>query len=189
MEDLNILTIVLIAISLAIDAFAVSIAIGSVIRILKARQATRVALFFGLFQGIMPVIGWSAGMSFVKYLGTAGPIIAFIILLFLGIKMIYESRQLDSSSLPSDPLNFMSLLLFAIATSIDALGVGFSFSFIQVTVIMPAIIISVITFAMSFAGVYIGDELGHLFENKIELAAGIILIGVGVKILLENLVF
>ena len=92
MEDLNILTIVLIAISLAIDAFAVSIAIGSVIRILKARQATRVALFFGLFQGIMPVIGWSAGMSFVKYLGTAGPIIAFIIVLFLGIKMIYESR-------------------------------------------------------------------------------------------------
>jgi len=189
MEDLNIITIVFIAISLAIDAFAVSIAIGSVIRILKFKHATRVALFFGLFQGVMPVIGWSAGMTFVRYLGTAGPIIAFIILLLLGMKMIYESRQLDSSTLPADPLNFMSLILFGIATSIDALGVGFSFSCIQVTVIMPAIIISVVTFMMSFGGVYIGDRLGHLFENKIELAAGIILIGVGFKILLENLVF
>ncbi|HMA63258.1 MAG TPA: manganese efflux pump, partial [bacterium] len=114
------------------------------------------------------------------------PIVAFGILLFIGGKMIYESRQMESSSLPADPLNFLPMLMFAIATSIDALGVGFSFSLIHVTVIMPAIIISVITFLMSFAGVYIGDHLGHLFENKIELAAGVILIIVGVKILLEN---
>ncbi|MCF7740401.1 MAG: manganese efflux pump MntP family protein [Candidatus Marinimicrobia bacterium] len=183
---MSILSIILIAISLAIDAFAVSIAIGSVIRILKIRHATRVGLFFGLFQGIMPIIGWGAGNSFIQYIDKAGPLVAFGILLFIGGKMIYESRKMESSSLPADPLSFLPMLMFAVATSIDALGVGFSFSLIHVTVIMPAIIISVITFLMSFAGVYIGDHLGHLFENKIELAAGVILIIVGVKILLEN---
>ena len=179
----------LIGFSLAIDAFAVSIAIGSVIRILHIRHATRVAIFFGFFQGVMPIIGWSAGITFMNYIGKAGPLLAFIILSFLGGKMIYESRKMESSSLPAEPLTFMPLLLFAIATSIDALGVGFSFSLIKVMVIIPAIIISIITFAMSFAGVYIGDQLGHLFENKIELAAGVILIGVGLKIFLENWMF
>lgn len=186
---MSILSIILIAISLAIDAFAVSIAIGSVIRILKIRHATRVGLFFGLFQGIMPIIGWGAGNSFIQYIDKAGPLIAFGILLFIGGKMIYESRQMESSSLPADPLSFLPMIMFAVATSIDALGVGFSFSLIHITAIMPAIIISIITFLMSFAGVYIGDHLGHLFENKIEMIAGIILIAVGAKILLENLVF
>ncbi|MCF7886532.1 MAG: manganese efflux pump MntP family protein, partial [Candidatus Marinimicrobia bacterium] len=142
MEDINLITLFLIAISLAIDAFAISIAIGSVIRILRVRHALRVGLFFGIFQGVMPIIGWSAGMTFMKYVDMTGPFIAFVILIFLGGKMVYESQKMETSALPANPLNFMPLLLFAIATSIDALGVGFSFSFIQVTVIMPAIIIS-----------------------------------------------
>jgi len=171
------------------DAFAVSIAMGIAIKSLKLHKASLIGLFFGGFQGIMPLIGWGAGITFSKYLQIAAPFIAFAILAIIGGKMLYESQKIGSKNTLEDPLRLITLFTFAIATSIDALGIGFSFSLIDVSILLPAIVISVITFTMSVIGIYLGDHFGHIFENKIEMVAGIILIGVGIKILLENIVF
>lgn len=181
------LTIIVIAIGLAMDAFAVSIASGVSLKCFKANLAFRVALFFGGFQAIMPLIGWLAGKSFSQYIEAYDHWIAFGMLSIIGGKMIYESTVIDEVESKCDPHNLLILFGLAIATSIDALAVGLSFSMLSVSIVEPVLVIGVITFVLSFAGVYIGDKFGSLFENKMEIIGGVILILIGTKILLQHL--
>ena len=181
------ITIVAIAFGLAMDAFAVSVASGLAIKKLKVRQALRIAFFFGVFQAVMPLIGWLAGLSLRELISEFDHWIAFGLLGFIGAKMIYESFKLQADKKQINPLRLDVLLTLSLATSIDALAVGVTFAFLNVAIAWPIIIIGLITFATSFAGVFIGDKFGHIFESKIELAAGLVLIAIGLKILLEHL--
>jgi len=181
------ITVVVIAFGLALDAFAVSVASGFTIKQLRVRHALRIALFFGAFQAVMPAIGWLAGLSLRNLITEFDHWIAFILLAFIGGKMIYESFKLESDRKRIDPLRLDVLLMLAIATSIDALAVGVTFAFLNVAIVWPVLIIGLITFGTSFVGVFIGDRFGHIFESKIELIGGLVLIAIGLKILLEHL--
>ena len=179
--------IIFIAIGLAADAFAVSVSSGAIIEKLRLRHALRIALFFGFFQGLMPWIGWKVGSLASDLIRSVDHWLAFVILCFIGGKMIYESRKLEEEIEKSiNPLNIYVLFTLAIATSIDALAVGLTFSFLNISIVEPVIIIGIVTFIFSLAGTYIGEFFGHIFEDKIELIGGLILIGIGTKILIEH---
>lgn len=203
------LTVFFIAIGLAMDAFAVSVSTGCAARTMRVRHALRMALFFGAFQAGMPVIGWLSGLSVRAHIAHIDHWIAFALLAAIGIKMIYEARilrdvestttttrpvrdawpgadDLDMMSVPA-PHSLYTLLMLALATSIDALVVGMSLSLLEVGIVMPALVIGLVTFVLSLAGVYIGKSIGHLFENKIEVFGGIVLIAIGLKILIQGL--
>jgi putative Mn2+ efflux pump MntP len=183
---MNLLSILLIAVGLAMDAFAVSITCGLELKRLKIKHVFVIAISFGFFQGVMPIIGWLAGVGFRDFISSIDHWIAFGLLVIIGAKMIYESTKLESS-VKSKELNGAFLLFLSIATSIDALAVGLSFSFLKIEIITPSIIIGVVTFILSISGVMIGKKVGHLFERKIEAFGGVILILIGVKILLSHL--
>lgn len=167
------------------DAFAVSITSGITVRHLRIKHALKIALFFGFFQAIMPIIGWLSGISLRNIISGFDHWIAFGLLSIIGCKMIYESFKLKKEKI--NPQNIYILFILSIATSIDALAVGLSLSFLKVAIILPAIIIGVVTFLLSFFGVYVGNKVGHFFERKIEMIGGLVLIGIGLKILIEHL--
>lgn len=170
------------------DALAVSITSGLTIKDLKISNAATIALFFGGFQTFMPLIGWLAGLSAREFITGVDHWIAFGLLSLIGCKMIFESTRIGRSEKELDPLNIYVLLILAIATSIDALAVGLSLSFLKMAILTPAIIIGIITFSLSFIGVFVGNISGHFFENKIEIIGGLILIGIGLKIVVEHTV-
>ena len=182
-----ILQIVLIAFALAMDAFAVSVAGGFAIRRVRLRHALTYGLWFGGFQALMPLLGWLGGMTLTNYISSIDHWIAFVLLSGIGGKMIYESFQIKEVEESKDPLEPKTLFLLAVATSIDALAVGISFALLKVTVFIPALVIGVVTFGMSYVGVYIGAKGSHFFERKIEVAGGVILIAIGCKILWSHL--
>jgi len=186
---LNIVTLIIIAVSLAMDAFAVSVAKGIASRTVKLSLALQLSIFFGLFQGLMPILGWYSGSFMSAKLQNYDHWIAFVILSAVGGKMIYEAFQIEKEEEKAtvDYIGFYLLISLSIATSIDAFAVGFSFSFLKILIFFPALIIGIVTFIFSFAGTYIGNKFGHFFENKIEIVGGIILILVGLKILLSHL--
>jgi len=184
---MNTITILFIAFGLAMDALAVSITSGIAIKRLRIGHALRIGLFFGSFQAAMPVIGWLAGMSLKDFISGVDHWVAFGLLSLIGGKMAYESLQMESQKKEMNPLDVYVLLILSVATSIDALAVGVSFAFINIAIITPAILIGLVTFLLSFLGAFIGNRLGHFFENKIELLGGFILIAMGIKILLEHL--
>lgn len=183
------ISVVVIAIGLAMDAFAVSIASGLSTRSVKKSNALKIALSFGVFQALMPVLGWLAGLSLRDLISGIDHWIAFTLLLIIGGKMIYEALKLKEITDEADncDISLKMLFILSIATSIDACAVGLTFAFLKVEIATPALVIGAITFALSFAGVHIGRRFGHLFESKIEVAGGIILIGIGTKILLDHL--
>jgi manganese efflux pump family protein len=183
----NTLAIVAIAVGLSMDALAVSVANGFMIRQLRFRHAFRIAFFFGFFQFFMPIIGWAAGRYFNPFIGGFDHWIAFGLLLFTGVKMIVESRSLDPACESRSCVHFPTLLLMSVATSIDALAVGISFAVLEVGILEPVLIIGALTFVVCIAGIYVGNRIGHLFENALEIAGGVIIIGTGIKILLEHL--
>ena len=184
---MDIISIIFIAFGLAMDAFAVSITSGLTIKSLKIKNALKIAIFFGLFQAIMPIIGWLAGLSFRDYISSIDHWIAFGLLSVIGSKMIYESFHMESNKRKINQLNVYVLLIFSVATIIDALAVGLSLSFLKVSIVFPALIIGIVTFLLSILGVYIGNRFGHYFERKIEMIGGLILIFIGIKILFEHL--
>ncbi len=180
-------TIIVVAVGLALDAFVVSIVSGSAYKQLHVKHALRMALFFGGFQALMPLIGFMAGLSVKKYIEVYDHWIAFGLLAAVGAKMIYESFKIKSIEKKFDPSNIFVLLMLSVATSIDALAIGITLSLLRSSIIAAVIIIGLVTFVLSYLGVYIGKKFGHFFENKIEAVGGIILIGIGVKILCEHL--
>ncbi|MEK6775723.1 MAG: manganese efflux pump MntP family protein [bacterium] len=183
---MNLITILFIAIGLSMDAFAVSITSGLAIKRFHVNHALKIGIFFGSFQAIMPVIGWLAGFGLRTFISGIDHWIAFGLLTVIGCKMIYESTMMKPDKRENSPLDISVLLILSIATSIDALAVGLSLSLIQVSIILPAAIIGIITFLISTAGVFIGNRFGHIFENKMEILGGLILIGIGIKILIEH---
>lgn len=178
--------ITLIALALAMDAFAVSISSGIAIERMHIRHAFLIAAFFGCFQGLMPFMGWHAGQGVKNVAAEWDHWIAFILLVAVGIKMLYDALHNGNDERRFDPLNIYVLFMLSIATSIDALGVGFSLSLVDVAILVPVVVIGVVTFCMSFLGTYVGAVCGHLFEAKLEILAGLLLIGIGFKILLQH---
>ncbi len=168
------------------DAFAVSIAKGIVISHERWRAAILLASFFGGFQMCMPVIGWYAGLGLKEIIAGVDHWIAFGLLAFIGSKMIYDSTKKDKEN-AEQTLRIHTLLTLSIATSIDALMVGLSFAFLQTSLIEPILLIGIITFSLSILGFYFGCGIGRLFGNKIKAIGGLILIGIGIRILLEHL--
>lgn len=181
------LAVVLIALGLAMDAFAVSISCGTSLPRVIFVNALVIALFFGIFQALMPIVGWYAGTGIEKYLSAVDHWIAFGLLCLVGGRMINEAFKKSDKRKIFDPGKISILLLLAIATSIDAFAVGLSLAFLRVMIFIPALIIGSITFALSFGGVYLGKTLSSLFGNKIEALGGLILIGIGIKILIDHL--
>lgn len=179
-------TILLIALGLAMDCFAVAVASGFTATRMRLPHALRMALFFGGFQAIMPILGWFGGTALRSAITGIDHWVAFGLLAAIGIKMIVESRKLEEDR-EIDPTKLTVVAALAVATSIDALAVGVSLSFLNVAIVLPALIIGAVSFVVSLAGVYTGKRFGHLFENKLELLGGLILIGIGAKILVQHL--
>ena len=188
-KAMGLITITIIAVGLAMDAFAVSIVSGSVYRQLKVKHALRMAIFFGAFQAFMPLVGSLAGLSFRAYIADYDHWIAFGLLSAIGGKMIYESFKIKSVEQNSNPANILVLLVLSVATSIDALTIGITLSLLTASIALAVTIIGLTTFVLSYLGVFIGKKFGHFFENRIEALGGLILIGLGVKILCGHLLF
>ena len=177
--------LLLIAVGLSMDAFAVAICKGLSIRELKPRHAVLVGLYFGGFQALMPVIGWLLGARFEHVIASFDHWVAVCLLAIIGISMIQEA--FSKAEELSDDLGVRTMVMLAVATSIDALAVGITFAFLQVKILPAAGLIGVTTFLLSALGVYIGRLFGLRYKAKAEFAGGVILILIGLKILLEHL--
>lgn len=179
----------LIGVGLSMDAFAVSVCKGLGMSKVNKKQTLLIGLFFGGFQAFMPFVGWVLGTQFKQYITAFDHWVAFILLSFIGGKMIWEvfHPDEDMEEDKDQPFLLKELLMLAIATSIDALAVGIIFALQQYPILEAISIIGVVTFLLSVLGVYIGNFFGSRYKNKAELAGGIILIGIGLKILLEHL--
>lgn len=179
----------LIAVGLSMDAFAVAVCKGLGMKKLNHRQALLIALFFGGFQALMPLVGWALGMQFQHYIETLDHWIAFILLGFIGGKMIWDAFRPDEKDCceGEDILDIKELFMLAIATSIDALAVGITFAFLQVDIVFAVSLIGLITFVLAFAGVIIGNKFGSRYEKPAAITGGLVLILIGLKILLEHL--
>ena len=175
----------LIAVGLSMDAFAVSVCKGLSVKKVGVKHAALAGLYFGGFQFLMPVIGYLLGFRFESVIETVDHWVAFVLLAFIGGNMIKES--FGKAEELNDDFVVKTMLLMAIATSIDALAVGVTFAFLEVQILPAAGLIGVTTFLLSFAGIYIGNVFGARYKSKAELAGGIILVLIGVKILLEHL--
>ncbi len=179
--------ILLIGIGLSMDAFAVSICKGFSIKNLNLKKSFTVGLYFGGFQAIMPLIGYFLGSVFTNFLLAIDHWIAFILLSLIGGNMIIETLKSNGNENYNDSLDFKSMLILSIATSIDALAVGITFAFLNVNVSIAASLIGLITFIISFIGVNIGNKFGSKYGNKAQILGGIVLIIIGIKILIEHL--
>ena len=178
--------IIAIGVGLAMDAFAVSICKGLSMKKIDWKKAIIIALYFGIFQALMPILGYFLGSTFSSFVQSVDHWIAFILLAIIGGNMIKDSTD-DEVEKRNDKVDVKTMLLLAIATSIDALAVGVTFAFFEVNLLLSISIIGIITFVLSFLGVIIGDKFGDKFQNRAELAGGIVLIIIGLKILLEHL--
>lgn len=182
---MGVLEIILIGIGLAMDAFAVSVCKGLSMKKMNWKNTTIIALYFGGFQALMPVIGFLLGIGFESKIKSFDHWIAFALLSFIGINMIKEAYGEKEDA--DDKVDFKTMVVLAIATSIDALAVGVTFAFLDVNIIFAVTIIGIITFILSIFGVKIGNVFGDKYERKAETVGGIILILLGLKILLEHL--
>lgn len=176
----------LIGVGLSMDAFAVSICKGLSMPRMRWKQAGVIALFFGGFQALMPFAGWALGKQFEQYITRIDHWIAFLLLGWIGGKMIWDAFHEKEESCPSS-FDLKELLMMAVATSIDALAVGITFAFLQVSILPAVGLIGCTTFVISLAGVWLGHRFGSRYQSKATLAGGVILCLIGLKILLEHL--
>ena len=183
---MGIIELVILSIGLAMDAFAVAICKGLSMTKMKWKNALIVGLYFGFFQGFMPVIGYLLGVNFQEKISSIDHWIAFILLGIIGINMLKEALSKDCEK-QNDSVKFKDMIVLSIATSIDALAIGITFAFLKVNVVLAVSLIGVITFAISVIGVKIGNIFGDKYEKRAEFAGGLILIVLGTKILLEHL--
>lgn len=183
-SNMDLLSILLIGLGLSMDATAVAVTCGAAG--IRSRDALRIAAFFGGFQSLMPILGWLGGTGLEKFISGFDHWIAFGLLAVVGGRMIYESFRPEHEK-KIDVQNIKVLLVLALATSIDALAVGVSLAFLQTPIIRAAVIIGIVTFCLSLAGVYLGKAIGRFLRGKMELIGGLILIGIGIRILIEHL--
>ena len=184
--DMGILEMFLIAIGLAMDAFAVSVCKGLSFKEMSWKKAIIVGVYFGIFQALMPAIGYFLGATFESLVTQIDHWIAFALLGFIGINMLREAFDKEKED-TNDRVDLKTMLVLAIATSIDALAIGITFAFLKVKVLLATLLIGIITFGLSIMGVKIGNKFGNKYERKAEATGGIILILMGLKILLEHL--
>ena len=193
---MNFIALIFTAFALSMDAFAVSITKGMTIKNLKKSTALKMALAFGVFQGGMPLLGWALGISFESYIKSIDHWIAFILVGFIGFNMIKgffddrkegkESELEFSATADEHDLSNKEIIMLAVATSIDALAVGISFAFLNVSIIPAASIICIITFLVCVVGVFVGNKVGDIFNGYAELVGGVILILIGFNIFNEH---
>ena len=193
---MNFIALIFTAFALSMDAFAVSITKGMTLKNLKKSTALKMALAFGVFQGAMPLLGWALGISFESYIKSIDHWIAFILLGFIGFNMIkgfFDDRKEENASelefsatTDVDDLSNKEIIMLAVATSIDALAVGISFAFLNVSIIPAASIICIITFLVCVVGVFVGNKVGDIFNGYAELVGGVILILIGFNIFNEH---
>jgi len=208
---MNFLSILLIAVGLAMDAFAVSVSTGMSVCDFRWTHNLRMSALFGIFQAGMPVIGFYCATKFSRYIENADHWVAFVLLAVIGGKMLWEAfaskeepafqgaadcpvppenpQEVKKGSMASDVLTLRRMLVLAVATSIDALAVGVSFAFLHTGIWLPAFWIGIVCFAFSFTGGVLGRRIGPILGKTAEIAGGIILVGIGVKILLDHLFF
>ena len=180
------LEILLISIGLAMDAFAVSICKGLSLKTMSWKKAIIVGLYFGFFQALMPLIGYFLGATFESVVTKVDHWIAFILLGIIGINMLKEAFGNDEEN-QNDKVDFKTMIMLAIATSIDALAVGITFAFLKTNLMLSVSIIGIITFVICLLGVQIGNKFGAKYGSKAEFIGGLILILMGIKILFEHL--
>ena len=179
--------IIFISVGLALDALAVSLCIGAARLATSARPIFRLAFHFGLFQALMPLLGWLAGHHLAETVEAWDHWIAFTLLAFVGGRMVHGGIRGEQESYQRDPTKGAVLILLSIAVSIDALAVGFSLAMLKVAIWLPSVIIGLITAALSLLGLLIGHRLGARFGKRTEIVGGVVLIGIGLKILLSHL--
>lgn len=188
---MNLLELLILAIGLSMDAFAVAVCKGLSFRRITARHLLTVGLYFGIFQAGMPLIGYIMGIQFSDKIASIDHWIAFGLLGIIGLHMIRESLSKEEEACCEEKkesaLGFKSMAVLAVATSIDALAVGITFAFLKVNIIPAVSFIGLVTFTLSVIGVLIGNLFGARFKSKAEMAGGIILVCLGVKILLQHL--
>lgn len=182
---MGLINVIGIAFGLAMDAFAVAISASVVMREVTARQTFRLSFHFGLFQAMMPVVGWLAGSLFAGWVETFSHWIAFGLLVLVGGKMIVEA--LGTREQRGDPTRGLTLLALSVATSIDALAVGVSFAMLDVTIWFPCLLIGLVAAAMTIVGLRIGARLGTRFGSRMEILGGVVLVLIGVRILVASL--
>jgi putative Mn2+ efflux pump MntP len=184
---MDLLVPVLIGIGLSMDCFAVSLAIGTTTRVKLLNAAVIIALCFGLFQSGMTLLGWAAGIHLAELIAEYDHWVAFLLLAAIGIRMVVGGFKNEEDERPLNGMGVAPLIVLSVATSIDALAAGLSFGFLQVNIIMPALIIGTVAFVFSFAGVMTGTQLASVLGKKVEVIGGLILILIGLKIMLEHL--
>jgi putative Mn2+ efflux pump MntP len=187
MTNLGFLSLLLIAIGLSADCFAVALCGSCTLKTLTRVQMLRAALSFGIFQAVMPVLGWLAGRIFVNFISSFDHWLAFGLLGFVGGKMVWESFHPEKEEKTIDITKGWLLLTLSVATSLDALAVGLSFAFLKVNILTASLTIGVTAFIITIAGLLLGKKVGELVGKRAELVGGIILIGIGVRILLSHL--
>jgi len=181
--------IILIAVGLSMDAFAVSVTLGLSVKKPTVKEVLTPGVYFGLFQAVMPLIGYFAGIYFANMIQNSDHWIAFLLLGFIGGKMIKDSYSKEEKKIDKKPFRFRTMVLLGIATSIDALAVGITFAFLKTNIFKAILIIGFTTFFISTFGMKMGNKLGTKYESKAEFAGGAVLVILGFKILIEHLFF
>ncbi|MEJ5292904.1 MAG: manganese efflux pump MntP family protein [Candidatus Methanosuratincola sp.] len=184
---MDLVEILLIAVGLSMDSLAVAVASGMALKEIGVRGSAKIGAFFGLFQAGMPIIGWLGGSAFIWLIAGFDHWVAFLLLAFIGGRMIYEAVWDTDEVSGKNPLVLSHLLLISVATSIDALAVGLGFSALGVSILAPAVAIGAVCFAISFTGAFFGNRVGRYLGNRVRAIGGIILISIGLRILLEHL--
>ena len=180
--------IFVIACGLAMDALAVAMACGVINKKAHHLNALKFGFSFGFFQTLMPVAGWAAGVQWQAAIAPVDHWLAFVLLSAVGCKMIYEALKIEEWEERSPVVSLRGLACLSLATSIDALVIGFSFAMLRVAIVLPVIVIGCVTFVLSYGGFLLGNKVGHLFENKLEIFGGAVLLLMGFKILIEHLI-
>ncbi len=182
------ISIILIAIGLSMDSFAVSVTNGLTIKNLNLKRTLTICFSLAFFQSLMPLIGWFTGKGIEKYIKEFDHWIAFLLLSFIGIKMIYEGIRKNDISKDSE-LEILTLIGQSIATSIDAFAIGISFAILKLSIVTPVFIIGLITFCASLMGLHLGKYFGKKSGKSVKILGGLVLFGIGLKILIEHIYF
>ncbi len=181
------ITLLGIAVALAMDAFAVALATGLALSVMNGRHLFRLSFHFGLFQALMPVIGWMAGMTIQKWIAAYDHWIAFSLLAFVGGKMILEAfAEDDEDELVRDPTRGWSLIMLSVATSIDALAVGLTLAMLSISVWVPSLVIGFVAGVLTVVGMLLGRRISGIWGQRVEIFGGLVLCGIGIKVLLEH---
>jgi manganese efflux pump family protein len=184
---MNFLEVLLIALSMAMDAFAVCLGAGTQKQTSGPRPTFRLAFHFGLFQFIMPILGWFAGTTIERFIAAYDHWVAFGLLAFVGIRMIRAGFDPDEEEAKNDPSRGWTLVLLAFATSIDAMAIGFSLAIVGIVIWYPAVVIGIVTGLVSWLGIFLGNRLGTRFGKRMGIFGGVILVLIGARILISHL--